>query len=200
MSATTSLVATPTTETVRRTIPAPTVASSPTPTIEHPGPSAAPPAPAPVTDVPRSAQPVPPLPTDLVSQPSLPQPHADDLSHADPALDENAATDEMIAIGWVVEMTTYRADEPTQDRNERLAVYADASLLTEGSLPFGVGASAPVAVWPSRAVAADAGDGVVSVEVWITTTTTSGARVPATLITVEVTISEGLVVGSKVLP
>ena len=84
--------------------------------------------------------------------------------------------DEMIAIGWVVEMTTYRADEPTQNRSERLAVYADASPLTDGSLPLDVIAAAPVAVWPSGAAVTDAADGVVSVEVWINTTPTSGAR------------------------
>jgi hypothetical protein len=105
----------------------------------------------------------------------------------------------MIAIGWVVEMTTYRADEPTENRTERLAVYADASQLTDGSFPLDVIAAAPVAVWPSGAEIRDAADGVVSVEVWINTTPTSGARKPDTLITVEVTIADGRVVSSKVL-
>jgi len=104
------------------------------------------------------------------------------------------------AISWVVEMTTYRADEPTQTRNKRLAVYADAPSLTDASLPVDVVASTPVAVWPSGAMASDTVDGMVSVEVWINTTTTSSTRVPATLITVEVTIAEGRVVGSKVRP
>jgi hypothetical protein len=146
------------------------------------------------------ARPVPPLPADLVRQPSTPQPHADDLSHDEPPPDETTATDETVAIGWVVEMTTYRADEPTESRSERLAVYADASPLTDRSLPPDFLAAAPAAVWPSGATVTDTADGVVSVEVWINTTPTSGARKPATLITVEVTITDGRVVDSKVLP
>lgn len=106
----------------------------------------------------------------------------------------------MIAIGWVVEMTTYRADEPPESRRERLEVYNDASSLTDRSLPLDLLAAAPVAVWPSGATIRGAADGVVAVEVWINTTPTSGARKPATLITVEVTIADGRVVSSKVLP
>ena len=199
-SATTHTVAATPADTVIRTPASPTVTPGPTTAVEPPGSSAESPTPAPVTELPRSARPVPPLPADLVSQPSALPPHTDDHSHDEPPPDETAAADEMVALGWVIEMTTYRADEPTENRSERLAVYADASLLTEGSLPFGVGASAPVAVWPSGAAATDIVDGVVSVEVWINTTPTSGARVPATLLTVEVTIAEGRVVGSKVLP
>jgi hypothetical protein len=139
------------------------------------------------------------LPADLVNQsPVLPS--NSDNTHDESATDATTPIDEMIAIGWVIEMTTYRADEPTQKRSERLAVYADASPLTDGSLPLDVKAAAPVAVWPSGAAITDAADGVVSVEVWINTTPTSGARKPATLITLEVTIADGRVVSSKVLP
>lgn len=199
-SATTQTAAATPAETVRRTTPPPTVASAPTTSVEPPGSGAESPTPTSVTDFPRSARPVPPLPADLVSQPSSPQPHPDDLTHDEPPPDETAAIDETIAIGWVIEMTTYRADEPTQKRSERLAVYADASPLTDGTLPLDVIAAAPVAVWPSGAAITDAADGVVSVEVWINTTQTSRARLPATLLTVEVTIAEGRVVGSRVLP
>jgi hypothetical protein len=139
------------------------------------------------------------LPADLVNQsPVLPS--NSDNTHDESATDATTPIDEMIAIGWVIEMTTYRADEPTENRSERLAVYADASPLKDGSLPLDVIAAAPVAVWPSGAAITDAADGVVSVEVWINTTPTSGARKPATLITVEVTIADGRVVSSKVLP
>jgi hypothetical protein len=139
------------------------------------------------------------LPADLVNQSPVLSSNSDN-THDESATEAATPIDEMIAIGWVVEMTTYRADEPTQKRSERLAVYADGSPQPDGSLPLDVIAAAPVAVWPSGAAITDAADGVVSVEVWINTTPTSGARKPATLITVEVTIADGRVVSSKVLP
>ena len=140
------------------------------------------------------------MPADLVNPPPVLPSNSHDIPDDESATDATTPTDEMIAIGWVIEMTTYRADEPTQRRSARLAVYADASPLTDGSLPLDVIAAAPVAVWPSGAAITDAADGVVSVEVWINATPTSGAATPATLITVEVTITDGRVVSSKVLP
>lgn len=157
-------------------------------------------APSPVTEVPRSARPVPPLPADLVNHPPVLPSNSDDIPDGESGSDEATPVDQVIAISWVVEIVTYRADEPIESRSERLSVYADTSSLTEGSLPFDIAASAPVAVWPSGAAVTDAADGVVSVEVWINTTPTSGAPTPATPLTVDVTIAEGRVVASKVLP
>jgi len=118
----------------------------------------------------------------------------------EPPVDAAAPSDETVAIGWVVEMTTYRADEPIQDRRARLAVFTDTVSLTNGSLPFDLHASAPEAMWPTGATVSSAAGGVVVVEVSVKQTPESGARAAPTLVTVEVTITDGRVVDWKVLP
>ena len=97
-------------------------------------------------------------------------------------------------------MTTYRADESIQDRRERLAVYTDVVLLTDGPPPFDLTTEAAEAMWPTGAIVNHAADGVVAVAVWINRTPKSGPRVEPTLVTVEVTITDGRVIGWKVLP
>ena len=115
-------------------------------------------------------------------------------------MDAAATSDETVAIGWVVEMTTYRADEPIQERRARLAGYTDAAALTDGPLPFDLHASAPDAMWPTGATVSSAAGGIVVVEVSLRQTPESGARAAPALVTVEVTIVDGRVVAWKVLP
>lgn len=193
------IVAMTSTELAWNTSPTTTVAPTPTMTTLAPGGTTT--TPTLVAAVPRSARPVPPLPADLANQPSaLPGDPAVMLSD-EPSVDQDApSADQEVAIVWVVELATYRADEPIEDRRERLAAFADAPALTDGSLPFNFFGSAPDALWPTRATVDHVTDGVVTVEAWLNWTAQSGITGPATMVTVEVTMVEGRVVDSKVLP
>ena len=152
------------------------------------------------TEVPRAAQPVPPLPADLISKPAALPPDPVTLPPDEPSADDDTRSDELVAIGWVVELATYRADEPIEDRRARLNAYTDTASLTAGPLPFDLGTAAPEAMWPTDAIVSHDAEGVVTVDVWLNTTPTSGTREPVALVRVEVTIAEGRVIGSKVRP
>ena len=196
----TPIVAVASTEPVRGTSPATTVVLATTTTTNVLAQSAATSTPAAVAEAPRAAQPVPPLPADLVSQPSALPSDPVVIPSDEPPVDAAAPSDETVAIGWVVEMTTYRADEPIQDRRARLVGYTDAVSLTNGPPPFDLTASAPEAMWPTGATVSSAVGGIVVVEVSLKQTPESGARAAPALVTVEVTIADGRVVGWKVLP
>ena len=90
---------------------------------------------------------------------------------------------------------------PEHDINELdLLLEACVPALTDVSLPFNFFASAPDARWPTRAAVGHVADAVVTVEAWLNLAAQLGTSGPATTVTVEVTIVEGRVADSKVLP
>lgn len=179
--------------------PRPTRISSPRPTdVATPPPSAS--IDTPAANTRQSGVryfPVPALPPDVLA--SSPAPGSPiQPGPADGYLGSAISTDEDVAIRWVVEFFTYRADEPSETRRGRLSMLTNDAALA-GRLP-GRADETVLAMWPIDARGIQGAPGVATVEAAIDQTSTIDAGTTSQTLRCAIEVVDGRVVRFVVLP